>query len=863
MGKTAKEATRINEILFQLTTAASGRKSGIGVFGSSSADAQALEARLKALYPEISKIKTSKEFRAFAEANKDLLKQLSVENDDFGGFFSTRDRFRSVFDETLEAIENETEKTGDLKEAQDELNFAKQKGAEDNKENAAENLKLLDAQKAKLAELDKQIKAASKDQKGALQNQRQAVLDNIEDLEKALGILKAPPVRTATAAAARGTKKKTASEAQNELIDEFNAELRKSLIRDEVKDFIAASQAIEEDRKKRLEKIEKLEKEFGKKFGDARKISDQIVNNDLLRDRQAYETGRLKLIADNEARISQLQADAELKRAQVIKNSFAIETDLLKRELQKQQDDVTRDRDAAVRKLKEDAQKGLFGNLERAADGVNLPRDADGSIIIRFVKVDENGTPLKNADGTFQEDLEALEKFNQQVEAANKLAATTSETNTALHNDKLLDLQLKYYAESQATLAAFLDQQNLNLTEGFTEQIQAQTDAYLQGKISLKEYTDFVEAQNKRLAKDTLQAQLDAAAGKDFNGRSFLKNQSPASSISGGRIGDINKILTDGGFTNQDKNGNTVFTPLDDQARNKLLKERRDLEQEILAILLKQNEAAAGDKTDADKKKVENLTKVVEAYQEISGAAVSAAQTIIDSLQKQTDAEIAIREKRVDRAKEIADRGNAEMLEAEEERLNELQEKQARFARIQLGLNALITTSNTIAAVAKAAAEGGIFAPATIALVIAAIASGFATVKSFTADLPGFAEGVVDYKGKGTGTSDSNLIRFSNRESVMTAKATANHKGVLEAMNRGEVFDVANVNGVQMLVNRDNYSVKGAPGSKDRPEKLAGKLDEVKEAIENQEGASLTIDRRGIVAIVQKVLGDERKRWKN
>lgn len=49
-----------------------------------------------------------------------------------------------------------------------------------------------------------------------------------------------------------------------------------------------------------------------------------------------------------------------------------------------------------------------------------------------------------------------------------------------------------------------------------------------------------------------------------------------------------------------------------------------------------------------------------------------------------------------------------------------------------------------------------------------------------------FAEGVEDFKGKGTTKSDSNLIRFSNRESVVTADGTAENKGLVTAMNEGK-----------------------------------------------------------------------------
>lgn len=47
-----------------------------------------------------------------------------------------------------------------------------------------------------------------------------------------------------------------------------------------------------------------------------------------------------------------------------------------------------------------------------------------------------------------------------------------------------------------------------------------------------------------------------------------------------------------------------------------------------------------------------------------------------------------------------------------------------------------------------------------------------------------FAEGVENFNGEGTGTSDSNLIAFSNGESVVTAKGTQETAGLVTAVNK-------------------------------------------------------------------------------
>lgn len=674
--------------------------------------------------------------------------------------------------------------------------------------------------------------------------------------------LKKNPIKTKpTTTNPTGTKKRTAAEAQADLMLEFQAELRKSLIRDEVKDYIKASQDIEADRQKRLEKIEKLEKEYKTKFSKARITNDEIVANDELREREAYEAARLKLIEDNEQRISDLLIDSQLKRAQLMKATFQVENQLLRRELARQQQIVDQQRQEAINKLVSDAQKGLYGNLERAADGVNLPRDTDGNIVVRFIRVDDKGQPVKNADGTFQEDLEALERFQELVTDTNNYYNDLREGNEEGHAQKLLDIQEKYFIKATSELKDFLQQQNVEITKEYSQQIDTITQAYLKGESSLKKYTEAVSRENKKLAKEQLAAQLEGLGGEG------LANGYDINKITGGQVGQINRVLQRGGYTETDENGKEVFTKLDDLERNDLLRQRRDLEQQILEILIKQNEAAANDKSENDEKKNEALQKVVSSYQQISSAAIQAAQTVVSTEQERTDRQLQIQERRIDRAQRIADRGNAELLQREEERLAKLQAQKERYAQNQVAINSVLTLSNSIAAIAAAAGESGAGAIVIIPLVLAALAAGYSAVSSFTRDTtPAFKDGIVDFRGAGGPRDDKNLIRISNRESVMTAPATAAHKDILKEMNAGKRFTMETVGGANMLVPIDNQRTMIGMGGNATSEadisELKAKLDEVTTAIKERQPSSLTFDRRGIVAVIDEIKTTDKRRWK-
>ena len=60
----------------------------------------------------------------------------------------------------------------------------------------------------------------------------------------------------------------------------------------------------------------------------------------------------------------------------------------------------------------------------------------------------------------------------------------------------------------------------------------------------------------------------------------------------------------------------------------------------------------------------------------------------------------------------------------------------------------------------------------------------------FLSNLPAFAKGVIDFRGEGTETSDSNIVRIANRESVMTGEATRNSKGLLTGIQAGQITDM-------------------------------------------------------------------------
>lgn len=250
-------------------------------------------------------------------------------------------------------------------------------------------------------------------------------------------------------------------------------------------------------------------------------------------------------------------------------------------------------------------------------------------------------------------------------------------------------------------------------------------------------------------------------------------------------------------------------------------------------------------------------------YQALAQAAADAYNTVVQVQIDALDKEIAIREKRVAAAQKLAERGNVEALKIEEDRLQKAQEMRAQFARRQQAVNAAITVSNAIAAVARAALEGGGFGSvATIAALLAALAAGYAAVTSMSND-NAYADGVVDFKGKGGPRDDKNWVRISSGESVITADGTRKNRHLLEAINNGAQLQFINPALAYTMPSfaSPKYSMQGYASSYDL-RAVEGKLDGVISAIEdNRMKQNIFFNEHGVGVMTERAVRKDRKRW--
>ena len=102
--------------------------------------------------------------------------------------------------------------------------------------------------------------------------------------------------------------------------------------------------------------------------------------------------------------------------------------------------------------------------------------------------------------------------------------------------------------------------------------------------------------------------------------------------------------------------------------------------------------------------------------------------------------------------------------------------------------NLILASAEIFQAEAKKGLPGVIIAIASIAAMLGSFLVYKAKINAISQD-DGFATGVIKYKGKGTRTSDSNTVRISKDESIITAIGTDNAPKTLDLINRGKMTD--------------------------------------------------------------------------
>ncbi|MGL4952760.1 MAG: hypothetical protein ACRC5Q_03010, partial [Culicoidibacterales bacterium] len=199
-----------------------------------------------------------------------------------------------------------------------------------------------------------------------------------------------------------------------------------------------------------------------------------------------------------------------------------------------------------------------------------------------------------------------------------------------------------------------------------------------------------------------------------------------------------------------------------------------------------------------------------------------------------------------------------------------------KFVRAQQVLAAAEIVANSAVAITKAAVEGGVAAPFTIAATLVALAAGLAQARALAQQAAFYSGGEYQgqgYTGDGNPRAESKSVgkkpyTYHKREFIFDHKNTDKYRDIFHGVHQGHVdlkewqskakaYDIMN-NYTPMYMN-PNY-VKGINGMSDEHvQRLESKMDLLISAINGQERMKFTLDQNGIGVIASKFV-DKTKR---
>ena len=249
------------------------------------------------------------------------------------------------------------------------------------------------------------------------------------------------------------------------------------------------------------------------------------------------------------------------------------------------------------------------------------------------------------------------------------------------------------------------------------------------------------------------------------------------------------------------------------------------LDEQYAKFKKKNDEDLAKNEEEEKKKAIENIIKqTAQMVKELISLAIA-----------EVDGQIDAQKDRIERARDLAEFGNAEQLQLEEERLLELNAKKQKFVQTQQALDLIMIISQSMLAIARAGAEGGALAPFTIASTLIALAIGIISAKAQAQSLAGgFAEG--GYTGDGSKMDVAGVVHKG--EFVISKDKTARNRNLLDAIHTGRTLSPDLLSQKMVLVENKT---------------MDSRLHSIEKAINKQNRMSVSIDEKGIHGIVSNL----------
>lgn len=383
---------------------------------------------------------------------------------------------------------------------------------------------------------------------------------------------------------------------------------------------------------------------------------------------------------------------------------------------EKQRTDLFKQRTAAIKKVEDE----IFALEEKASvDSVNLIAD-EFEKRAAFIELNEK-KELDELKKNQEDRLKALDLSraligDEEYYRARQAIVTTGEQETnniiAKFAQERIDLSAEVFKKSLDNYTRAIQGGDLVRDQALAKQIGQQADRFLQGRISFEKFQREIEHIQQR-----------SDAQRRLGEIQVLQDE----------LSDLDRHLAAIKDTNSKEYDDTK------QTRDKLAD---DIAKKQAEDKIKQ----AQDKhTDAEEK-ANDVTKYAEAVGKFSQSIIEFWQTANEAEQRALDRSIAIQQTRVDQAQKIAERGNAQYLASETDRLKQLQVARENAARRQLGIDAALQASQILVGITGAIAKistgiGVAETIAEIAVIVGALATGYGLVRSLQTNQPHFKEG--------------------------------------------------------------------------------------------------------------------------
>jgi hypothetical protein len=396
--------------------------------------------------------------------------------------------------------------------------------------------------------------------------------------------------------------------------------------------------------------------------------------------------------------------------------------------------------------------------LEARITAIKEAAAIEDALLVKRLKNGEEAVRIAKEEMRLTDD--SAENKDKVAEAEIKLAGIREESagkqRRLLMQIQAIENEVQSKAKAAADERAKIESDALAEREKIAAQELKDFEEYQKAKLELlKQYNDLqlelgdflARSSNEILDNDLKRNQQYWADQRVLAAKAAIDDVASAESLAQ-TLADIDAAEKQGELDAQEAHNARIF-----QLNKALADKNDDLNEEEL------------DKEEEDKEMKQRLFEAI-------------ANTTVQLIGMVSQAQQESYQRDLDNLQERLDQGLISEEEYDKEKRNLLR-KQNEAAKQAAIFQAII---NTAVAVTAAAGVPGIgFALAILAGILGA--AQIAVIAS--QQPPQFAKGVVDLQGEGTATSDSIHAKLSKGESVITAKETSKHKGLLEAMNKG------------------------------------------------------------------------------